>query len=205
MNRIALSSLVLASAVASGAQAGLVGFTGFEVDSLGNIGGVDVYQVYATFSDPTGFAQLNIYNHSVSSGTMSAIHSDGAGTWNPFATSASNASNDSFVTIDGAYGFSTMTALDPSFGNGFGGSFGNNGGWYTSSPATVISGSRILIMQIALAAGDVGYTATAKVGYKAVGTTTALEGTGTYTVGFVPAPGALALLGLAGVCARRRR
>ncbi|MFM1822424.1 MAG: hypothetical protein RI967_690, partial [Planctomycetota bacterium] len=83
MNRIALSSLVLASAVASGAQAGLVGFTGFEVDSLGNIGGVDVYQVYATFSDPTGFAQLNIYNHSVSSGTMSAIHNDGADTWNP--------------------------------------------------------------------------------------------------------------------------
>ena len=205
MNRIALSSLVLASAVASGAQAGLVGFTGFEVDSLGNIGGVDVYQVFATFSSPNGYAQLNIYNHSVSSGTMSAIHSDSANTWNPFATSSANASNDSYVTIDGNYSFGTLTALDPSFGSGFGSSFGNNGGWYTSNPGATITGSRILIMQIALAAGDTGYTASANVGYKEVGTTTALQGSGTYTVGFVPAPGAVALLGLAGLLTRRRR
>jgi len=42
-------------------------------------------------------------------------------------------------------------------------------------------------------------------GYKAVGTTTPLFGMASFTIGVVPAPGALALLGLAGAFGRRRR
>ncbi|MSR18950.1 MAG: PEP-CTERM sorting domain-containing protein, partial [Phycisphaerales bacterium] len=48
-------------------------------------------------------------------------------------------------------------------------------------------------------------TAYLKIGFKVASTTTALFGQGNYTLVGVPAPGALALLGMAGFMSRRRR
>lgn len=216
MSRLALSSLVLA--IAGSAQAGVVGFTGLDVDFLGTHNGRDIYRVYANFSDATGWQFLNVYNHNITSGTMSALHSDavtlsgGAGAWTGDQTFASGpfdgSLSDSFVTANGLFGLgaSADTALDPSFGSNAS-AIGVNGGWYDSNPggtsATV--SQRLLIMQIALAAGDTGYSADLTVGFKEVGTTTSLAGSGSYTVGFIPAPGAVALLGLAGFTVSRRR
>ena len=87
--------------------------------------------------------------------------------------------------------------------------FANFSGWYDSTPGSQnLAGAtlKIKIMQIArLAAGETGYTGRLNVGYALFGTTTPLfSGNVTYTLP-VPAPGALALLSLAGFSSRRRK
>lgn len=206
-----VSGLAVAAGLASSANAG---FTGFTVTNVGTIGGRDVYQVYANFSVATDII-LNCLKHNVTAGSMSGVQhndfggTDPAGTWNPSLTILPNqAANDSFVTITGLSGpTGGNTALDPSFtGGGFGSAIPTGAGWYNGSPTNniVVGASlRIMIMQVALATGNAGYTASLEVGYKqSPSSTTPLFGSGTYTV---PAPGALALLGAAGLIGRRRR
>jgi hypothetical protein len=204
-NSLIVSGLVLSAGLASSAHAA---FTGFTVENMGNIGGRDVYQVYANFSAPTDII-LNALKHTVTSGSMSGVvHNDFAGgTWNPsFTFTPEQAANDSYVTITGLTGFSAQTNLDPSFGSGAGAAIPFEAGWFNASPASnIVIGSslRIMIMQVALATGNAGYTASLQVGYKeSAAATNPLFGTGSYTV---PAPGALALLGAAGLIGRRRR
>jgi uncharacterized protein (TIGR03382 family) len=96
--------------------------------------------------------------------------------------------------------------LDPGFTLPTGASIANGSGWFNAnpnSPIVVGSGLKVLIMQVAIATGSAGYSASLEVGYKAnQSDTTPLFGSGTYTI---PAPGALALLGAAGLIGRRRR
>ena len=187
----------------------------------------DVYSIYVlsnSMASPYD-VMLNLIGHSVTAGSMADVqHTDAfvddydvaVGHWNASYTSASTgaASNqwkDSYVTVTGKTGAQSSTSLDPSFGSGV-----NNpsnpaipaaAGWYTANPAVdiVITGGKIKVMQIALAAGSAGYTGKVSVGYKKQGTTTALYAMNlVYTVG-IPAPGAIALLGLAGIVSRRRR
>jgi len=200
-----VSGIALSAGIAASASAG---FSGFTVESMGNIGGSDVYRVYANFSAPTDIL-LNALKHNVTAGSMSGVvHNDfGGGTWNPTLTIQSDQlANDSFVTISGIGGPTAATNLDPSFGSGFGAAIPANAGWFNSNPANnIVVGSslRIMIMQVALAAGNAGYTASLEVGYKeSAAATQPLFGSGTYTI---PAPGALALLGAAGLMGRRRR
>ncbi|MDI9410260.1 MAG: hypothetical protein QM519_01855, partial [Bacteroidia bacterium] len=89
----------------------------------------------------------------------------------------------------------------------------NGAGWFDATPGTAnligaggASGYRMLIMQVCRTGDDANYfsTHTLQVSYKVNGTSTALFGSGGFTVG-VPAPGAVALLGLAGLAGRRRR
>ncbi len=183
-------------------------FTGFSVTTVGNVGGRDVYQVYANFSAPTDIL-LNALKHNVTSGTMSnVVHNDfGGGTWNPTLTiNPQQAASDSFVTISGLSGANAQTNLDPSFGSGFGSAIPANAGWFNSAPnSNIVVGSslRIMIMQVALKAGTKGYTASLEVGYKeSANATQPLFGSGTYTI---PAPGTLALVMAAGAANRRRR
>ena len=200
-----VSGIALSAGIAASASAE---FTGFTVENMGNIGGRDVYQVYANFSAPTDIL-LNALKHNVTSGSMSGVlHNDfGGGSWNPTLTLLPDqVANDSFVTISGLAGVSAQTNLDPSFGTGAGTAIPANAGWFNSNPASnIVVGSslRIMIMQVALAAGNAGYTAALEVGYKeSASATQPLFGSGTYTI---PAPGALALLGAAGLMGRRRR
>lgn len=200
-----VSGLALSAAVASSAHAG---FTGFSVENMGNIGGRDVYQVYANFDASTDII-LNLLKHNVTAGSMSGVlHDDfGGGTWNPTLTLLPNqVANDSFVTMNGLTGLGAQTNLDPSFGAGTGSDIPANAGWFNSAPGTnIVVGSslRIMIMQVALTAGNAGYTASLEVGYKvSASSTTPVFGSGSYTI---PAPGAIALLGVAGLIGRRRR
>jgi len=164
-------------------------------------------------------------------GTMNARHQDAGedpdgnplASWsagvNLLGTAARN--NDSWVTVSGS-GTSGGhdTALDPSFvyppGSTDRSFIPHHAGWYEASPGTpnVVQaggnqgGYRMMLLQIVRSgSGDdpiatFGFT----VGWKVANTTTALfGGTGQVITIGVPAPGAIALLGLAGLAARRRR
>jgi hypothetical protein len=200
-----VSGLALSAGIATSAHAG---FTGFSVQDMGTIGGANVYQVYANFDAPTDII-LNLLKHNVTAGSMGGVvHNDfGGGTWNPTLTLLPDqVANDSFVTVSGLAGVSAQTNLDPSFGTGAGAAIPANAGWFNATPGTnIVIGSslKIMIMQVAMAPGSAGYTASLEVGYKvSASSTTPVFGSGTYTI---PAPGALALLGVAGLIGRRRR
>ena len=162
------------------------------------------------------------------SGTMNAVHNDlmmgdldtdGDGYTdifnNPGSFAASGAEgtatmfqSDSYCTMQGVVNV-WGTAFDPSMADPpFGTDIATAAGWYDSSPGTtnvVGATMRVKLLQIARAGGDDSlFTANMTMGYKAGGTTTALFGFGSFTIG-VPAPGAVALLGLAGLVSRRRR
>jgi hypothetical protein len=183
----------------------LAGFTGFSVEYRGNIDNRNVFQVFANFDASTDIL-LSVLKHNVTSGSMSGVlHNDaitvngGAGSWNPaFTLNAQQRANDSFVTISGLTGANAQTSFDPGFGDGFGpvipNGYPDGAGWYNSSPFTnpIVIGTslRIMIMQVALAIGDPGYTASLEVAYKAnASDTTALFGAGIYTI--VPTPATL--------------
>ena len=165
------------------------------------------------------------------SGVMGAVHNDNyigdidsdgdgnadvfgsVGTWigDSSAISTTQSLTDSFVTMQGI-GNSWGTALDPSFGVSYGpnaddiASPPDNPGWYDSTPGTanlVGAGLKVRLLQIArLTSNTSVFTANMTLGYAAFGQTTPLFGYGSFTI---PAPGALALVGLAGAFGRRRR
>jgi hypothetical protein len=218
MNAFFVSS-VAALVAASAASAGFTGFTADRVVlSNGNI----QYKVYANFND-VGLAAgqswvfLNAYSHATVTGTMNAVHQDfftadgEVGTWQAGSSvSAADRDFDSWVTASGlATSSGWGTALDPGFTNG--GTVGdvNNGaGWYDATPGTAntVTGGRMLMMQIVrTAANDTLYTANLSLTFKISGTSTPIQpGAAQYTLA-VPAPGAVALAGLAGLAGRRRR
>jgi len=168
-------------------------------------------------------------------GAMGAVHNDnlmgdldtdGDGTTDVFGSkgswgasgadmSSAQSLTDSFVTMQGI-GLSWGTAFDPSFAVTFGPTADDikspdntNAGWYDSTPGTanlVGTTLKVRLLQIArLSTNTSVFTANMTLGYAAFGQTTPLFGYGSFTIGAVPAPGAMALLGLAGAFGRRRR
>ena len=167
-----------------------------------------------------------------SSGTMNAVHNDNfigdvdngdgtittgsMGTWSggPGTMILTQSLTDSFVTMQGI-GNGWGTALDPSFGTPYGPQAGgisppnSNAGWYDATPGTqnlIGATYRVRLLQIARVAADDNnlYTANLTLGYAYLGSTVAQFGYGSFTIG-APAPGAIALVGLAGLVGRRRR
>ena len=219
MTRFVLAT-VAASTLASAASAS---FTGFSVERGTTAGGNTRYSVYANFS-ASNLVFLNAFSFVNVSGTMNARHQDffvadgEVGTWQAGSSvSAADRGEDSWVTASGlATSSGWGTALDPGFSNGGTvGDINNGAGWYDATPGTpnaiVAGGSqggyRILLAQIVRNSGDADALATfyLKNSYKVAGTTTALFSEGTFSIGVVPAPGAMALLGVAGLAGRRRR
>ena len=140
------------------------------------------------------------------------------GTWASDAAAMTTVQSltDSFVSICTIPG---GTALDPGFqypSGGFGSGplgFGplafnipTGAGWYDATPGTpnlVGTTLKCRVLQIArLSTNTSVFTANMTLGYAAFGATTPLFGYGSFTI---PAPGAMALLGLAGAFGRRRR
>lgn len=206
------SCTVLAGVITAGiVSSAHAAFTGWTVESRGNIGGVDVYQVFANFSVPTDIV-LQCFHHQVLSGSMAeVVHNDPftatGGSWNPALTiTPDQVANDSFVTITGLTGALAATNFDPNFGSGTGSSIPNQAGWFTATPAnSIVVGPslRLMTMQIALAPGSVGYSANLKIGWKvSPQATQPAFGGGTFTI---PAPGVVTLLLAAGMLGRRRR
>ena len=215
-----LASAGLGLVVASTASAA---FTGFDVSSSSS-GGYVTYRVSATFDgatdtvlnafqihavqgDMTGF----YHNDFLSGGSVSSV----AGTWNP--TFSNGGINDSFVTIGGGIGpiSGNTTSPDPGWANGWNiagipdtASVGI-AGWYNSLPPNnqgrADASGKTLLAQFVLADGHALKQMFLKIGYNnGVSGSPVLFGEGTFTLG-VPTPGAIALLGLAGLAGRRRR
>ena len=219
MKKSLVAGTMLAAAVASVASAG---FTGYSVQRTITAGGNIQYQVFANW-DQSGLVFLNAFNFATQSGTMNARHQDfftadgEVGTWQAGSSVASSdRGEDSWVTASGlATASGWGSALDPGFANGGTvGDINNGAGWYDATPGSpnaiaaggTQGGYRILLAQIVRNGNDADALATfyLKNSFKVAGTTTALFSEGTFTIG-VPAPGAMALLGLAGMAGRRRR
>ena len=110
-------------------------------------------------------------------------------------------------------------SLDPSFNNTiFDRIVGSGGGagWFDATPGTQnlvaaggASGFRIKLIQFVRAGNEAGgvaaYTGSMSITYKVQDSSAPLTGTGTFSTVPVPAPGAVALAGLAGLMGRRRR
>ena len=216
MNAFIISS-VAALVAASAASAG---FTGFSADRVVLSNGNIQYKVYANFNDvglPAGqsWVFLNAYSHLTVSGTMNAVHRDTftadgeVGTWLAGEqVSSADRDFDSWVTASGlATSSGWGTALDPGFTNGGTVRDINNGaGWYDATPGTanIVTGGRMLMMQVVRTlANDSLYVGRMQITYKISNTSVPIQpGPFNYTI---PAPGAVALAGLAGLTGRRRR
>jgi len=229
-----LSALALAAAVSSAASATFVSYVVTQT-SVSNSGvALDVYTVWARFDGATDTV-LNVFNFNRTDGSATNMfyHKDNSdynggvlskqyGTWAPTLTGSAtlNRPFDSYLLIGGVASATNTTAADPSWPAAGGGwnrpdiPNGVNAGWYNSSPpnlqgrvgGTGNTATDVRLGQFVVDAGANGGTWNLKVGYNngVAGSPVQFAET-TFSLGAVPAPGAIALLGLAGLAGRRRR
>jgi len=212
----AAATLTLTGAAMAGS--GFTGFTGVVADYDDGFGGNwTTINMYANFTDDS-FAVLNVFNAEIFSSDGGGFnHNDLAdasgGSWKPsFSFDIAglyDPMRDSYATIGydvGAGAALNQTALDPGFGTGSGPYVPTNAGWFNLTPGDpqFASGGQLHIGQFVMAADRAAdFTFEAEVGYNTGAGTEVFFGEGIFTT--VPAPGALALLGLGGLAARRRR
>ena len=218
MTRFFIIGSTTALLLSGAASADFIDFDGIvSTNSQGNT----VVQMYGVFdnSDAVG---LNVFNADIGS-PDGFIHNDvqaaAGGTWNPTASldipGFSDSSNDSYVSIGygvGPEAATNGTSLDPGFGTGIGGTIPVNAGWFNGNPTSEqavsafaggvngVSGYAIMICQFVFS-GDIFVFDAEMASNQGAGTDVSF-GEGFFEI---PAPGALALLGLAGLTARRRR
>jgi len=228
-----LMALALAGAVSSVASATFVEYVTVKTSTTSGATALDVYVLYARFNGATDTV-LNAFNfNGLNGATMNGFyHKDGAyynsgvlmkefGTWNPSQTGSItlNRPFDSFLTIGGNANPTNTTNADPSW---TGASSWNrpdvpnglNVGWFNSNPPNLqgrVGGvgntaTDVRLGQFVVDAGaDIG-TFNLKIGYNnGVAGSPVQFAEATFTLGAIPAPGAIALLGLAGLAGRRRR
>ena len=217
-----MKTCLMLGAVALIASSSHAGFSGYTVEQVNTDAGNTQFRVYANF-DASGFVMLNILGfQSVSGAAMNARHQDNATdanenpsqSWNPgFNGTLAVRNEDSWVTASGSStSGNNDTSLDPSFTPSNSSYIPNTSGWYDSTPGApnnVLAGGashRMLVMQIVRSGTGADAYATSTfsmvTGYKVAQTTIAQFGNGSFTI---PAPGALALVGLVGAFGRRRR
>ena len=192
---------------------------------------LDVYQLFARFNGPTDTV-LNAFNldRTTSSGILNGFYhkdnftgNDGVlttsfGSWAPSLTgsAAANRPFDSYLTVGGLPTAANGTSADPSWGNPLSWNrpdipAGQQCGWY--GPAGSIAGrvgqagntaNSVILGQFVIGRDVNAGTFNISIGYNSgVPGTPVQFADGTFSM--VPAPGAIALLGLAGLTGRRRR
>ena len=215
---VAAAALTITGTSFAGVVTGFTGFSG--VVSNYNDGSTDwtAINMYANFSDDT-YAVLNVFNSNIfSSDGLGFNHNDLAnphgGSWKPsFSFDIPGSSDpmcDSYVTIGygvGSQASQNWSEPDPSFNPVNSAYVPENAGWFNLKvlwwPQYAIGG-RVHIGQFVMAADRAAdFTFEAEVGYNTGPESDIYFGEGFYST--VPAPGALALLGLGGIVARRRR
>ncbi|MFM1868384.1 MAG: hypothetical protein RL591_1792 [Planctomycetota bacterium] len=231
--KIAALSLVaaVAASVSAAASASFVEFYTTSTTTSSNGINVDVYTLWARFDGATDTV-LNAFNlNRLDSNTTNIFyHKDNAkgndglamikefGTWAPQLTGAAVANRpfDSFLTIGGTSGASNTTSADPSWPAAGGGwnrpdvPNNLNVGWYNSNPPSLQgrvgvganTADSVRLAQFVIDAGSNGGTWNLKVSFNNASNSTVNFATSTFSL---PAPGAVALLGLAGFVGRRRR
>ena len=225
-----LATLVAGAATAEITGAYVVNYQVTAADFDGSDVSVYVQDLYLSSNDGADVA-LNVFNYSAGDNAASSYFQSFTGTgWQPtnlggpFDAPALRLA-DSFVTIGGfaqntiapeqAPGSGAGTGLDPNFGGNGAAAPGDLAGWYNGSPPS-LNGQVGAVPEFS---GDliglgvlVGRFTTLEAGSDLQGGTLEVtwnQGLGTpgQQAGFTiaPAPGALALLGLAGIAGRRRR
>ena len=185
---------------------------------------VGITDIYMTSNDAAD-TLLNVYNFNLSGAAPSSFYQSttGAG-WSPtnlggpFDNQATR-EGDSFVTIGGfgadaeqINGAGEGTGLDPNFGGNSAAAPALNAGWFNSNPpnANGLVGDTAVGLGVLIGRFAVEGSASPDM----VGSTLEVtwnQGLGTngqqgaFTVAAIPAPGAIALMGLAGLAGRRRR
>ena len=147
---------------------------------------------------------------------------DFVGSWKPSFSfdipGTANSAIDSFITIGGGVGSqaaTNVTTPDPNLGAGLNGDlFNENVGWFlnppTSTQGDVLGSDYEVWIGRFTVTGDqardgAAFSVAGTIGYNYG------QGTGSFSADiddsftYVPGPGALALIGLGGLCARRRR
>jgi len=230
-----LTALALAAAVSSVSSATFVNYVVTKTTTSNSGVSLDVYTLWARFDGATdtvlnvfnfnavGGAATNVFYHKDNSDYNGGVLSKQYGTWSPTLTGSAtlNRPYDSFLTIGGNSGATNTTAADPSWPTAGGGwnradiPSGFNIGWYNSSPPNLQgrvgsagnTATDVRLGQFVIDAGtDVG-DFNLKTAYNngVTGSPVQFAET-TFHLGTpVPGPGALALLGLAGLAGRRRR
>jgi len=173
----------------------------------------------------SGAGALSGFWHKDNDSGSSGVLTQAGGTWNPALTGSATANRpyDSYLTIGGQAAATNTTAADPSWNTGGNTSAAgwnradlpNNGtlGWFNSSPPTLqgrvgnspgVPTTDVRVAQFVLSANDtVARTYHLEIGYNnGVAGSPVQFGTGSFSL---PAPGAVAVLGLAGLAGRRRR
>jgi hypothetical protein len=225
------SSLIIgasiATVIAAGASAEITGATvhnyAVTVEDFGGaMVSVNVSDLYLTSNDAADVA-LNVYNMNMAdTGIVNYFQSITGTGWQPtnlgtiFDTEALQQA-DSFVTIGGfdfsadpaqSVGAGAGTGLDPNFGGNTAAYPGDLAGWYNGSPPSLNGQVGETVVGLGVLVGRFSYDGE----FSIEGSTLEVTwnqglGTGGQQAGFtvIPAPGVLALLGLAGIAGRRRR
>ena len=211
--------------IATSASATFVGwfFDSYAVDNFA------VIDVYAQFDNATDTV-LNVFNGQISITDGTGFHHNDfntlsgiAGAWNVTGSGnipgVVNAAIDSFVLIGGVIGGTNSTSLDPSFSPSTGPFIATDAGWFNSNPPSLqgrvnADTLRTWVARFVSVGTDTARSLSfaANMGYnQGLGTPAQFafdngQGFGpTSLVAFVPAPGAIALLGMAGLLGSRRR
>jgi len=225
-----LSALALSAAVSSAASATFVSYVVTVSSTTSGGVALDVYTLWARFNGATDTV-LNVFNFNRTDGSAGNMfyHKDNSsyngsvlskqyGTWNPTLTGAAltNRPFDSYLTIGGLPTGTNTTNADPSWPSPLGWTrpdipSGLNIGWFNSSPPNLQgrvgvapnTATDVLLGQFVIDRGASAGTWTLTVGYNDGVAGSAVQ----FATGRIgaPAPGAIALLGLAGLAGRRRR
>ena len=229
-----LTALALAAAVSSVASATFVEYYTVKTSTTNSGVALDVYVLYARFNGATDTV-LNAFNFNRTDGAATNMfyHKDNAylnsgmlmkeyGTWNPSQSGSItlNRPFDSFLTIGGTASPTNTTNADPSWTGADSWNRpdvpnGLNVGWFNSNPpnlqgrvgvgtgAAQNPADSVRLGQFVVDAGADGGTWNLKIGYNnGVAGSPVQFAESTFNL---PAPGAIALLGLAGLAGRRRR
>ena len=218
-------------AVSSMASAAFTGYVVTSTNTTNSGQSLSVYTVWARFNGPTdtvlnafnlaavGGSNLGGFWHRDLNDTSSNVLTQTSGTWNPSQTGSAtnNRPFDSYLTIGGNTGGSNSTNADPSWPVA-GGSWGrpdlpNNGtiGWFNSNPPNLQgrvgsagnTATDVRLGQFSVDRDANGGTWNLKIGYNSGVSGAPVQFA--ETTFSLPAPGAMALLGLAGLAGRRRR
>ena len=208
--------LSAAALIVSGSAFAEFGGASYTVETA--VAGYDTYKVFLNFTSPTdkllavngdvagGYSALSYNGGELYNALFAGVLADDFGAYAAFP----GMEGDSYLTIGGQ---ASDTSSSPGFladnidgsgqlVNGSSFTWENNGGYFDSNPGTGAfdTGSGILVAQLTVAAGeDITFGGTASFNGDG-GALTFAE----FSVTTVPAPGALALLGLAGLGRRRR-
>ena len=226
MNKISLFAMGAVLTAGTAASADFVSFEG-NVNEVGDFTVISMYAVYDTADVALNVFNAQIVTSDAGGFNQSDVQIGAGGTWAPNASldipGFADSSIDSFTTIGygvGAAAATNGTALDPTFldaTGGLGGTVPSGAGWYNGNPtnnqvaqaqggydyAVFVGQFSFATSRVAAAGAENFFIFDAEMGSKDAGGEVFFGGDA--YIWQIPAPGALALLGLGGLVARRRR